>query len=69
MFGSVVSFRAYNYLISHTRTSIATSYAYVNPVLAVALGATLGHERVGGGLLLAGALVVSGVVLVIDARR
>jgi drug/metabolite transporter (DMT)-like permease len=69
VFGSVICFGAYNYLLSHTRTAVATSYAYVNPVLALALGVTLGHEQVGRGLLVAGALVVAGVVLVINARR
>jgi drug/metabolite transporter (DMT)-like permease len=69
VFGSVVCFQAYIYLLSHTRTAVATSYAYVNPVLALLLGATLGAERVSRSIVLACALVVGGVVMVIGGAR
>lgn len=69
LFGSVVTFRAYNYLLLHTRTSVATSYAYVNPVLALALGVLVGGEHIGGSVIIAGVLVVSGVALVVNAAR
>lgn len=66
--GSLVAFSAYSYLLSSTRPSIATSYAYVNPVVAVGLGAMLGGETLSGRALAGGALVVLGVLLVVRAR-
>jgi drug/metabolite transporter (DMT)-like permease len=56
------------YLLRNTSASLATSYAYVNPVLALVLGATLGGERLGANAVLAGLLVVSGVVLLLTDR-
>lgn len=61
--GSIVGFSAYTYLLRHTTTALATSYAYVNPVIAVLLGAVFGGERPGVGLIAPGALVVGGVLL------
>ena len=68
VFGSLVGFSAYNHLLQTTRTALATSYAYVNPVLAVALGALVGGERPSAGLLLPGALVVAGVAVMATGR-
>jgi drug/metabolite transporter (DMT)-like permease len=69
VFGSILAFSAYNYLLQHTSTALATSYAYVNPVLALLLGALVGGERPGPGLLAAAALVVTGVVVMASGRR
>jgi drug/metabolite transporter (DMT)-like permease len=69
VFGSIVAFSAYTYLLQSTTTALATSYAYVNPVLAVVLGAALGGERPGPGLLLPGAVVVAGVAVVATGRK
>ena len=54
VFGSIIGFSACVYLLRNAPASIATSYAYVNPVLAVLLGATLGGERIAPSALLAG---------------
>jgi drug/metabolite transporter (DMT)-like permease len=58
-------------LLRNAPASIATSYAYVNPVLAVMLGATLGGERIAPSALLAGLLVVAGVAVLMtsEARK
>jgi drug/metabolite transporter (DMT)-like permease len=69
VFGSILTFSAYTYLIQTTSTALATSYAYVNPVLAVILGAVAGGERPGAGLLVPGAAVVAGVAVVATGRR
>jgi drug/metabolite transporter (DMT)-like permease len=69
VFGSIVGFSAAVYLLRNASASLATSYAYVNPVLAIALGATLGGERLGLNALLSAALVVSGVILLLTDRR
>src|SRR5690606_41276235 len=44
-FGSIVAFSAYIWLLHHVRATLAGSYAYVNPVVAVVLGAWLAAER------------------------
>jgi drug/metabolite transporter (DMT)-like permease len=66
--GSIVAFSAYTYLLQNTTTAIATSYAYVNPVLAVLLGAIVGGERPGRGLIVPGAIVVAGVAVMATGR-
>ncbi|HEY0710078.1 MAG TPA: drug/metabolite exporter YedA [Polyangia bacterium] len=69
VFGSLVAFSAYNYLLQHAPGPVATSYGYVNPVIAVILGTTLGGERLRATTLLAGALVVIGVVTIMRGAR
>jgi drug/metabolite transporter (DMT)-like permease len=46
IFGSLVAFSAYLYLLSNVRPALATSYAYVNPVVAVVLGVGLYQEQI-----------------------
>jgi drug/metabolite transporter (DMT)-like permease len=69
VFGSIVAFSAYTYLLRHTTTALATSYAYVNPVLAVLLGAAIDGEQPDVGMLGPGVLVVLGVAIVALGRR
>jgi drug/metabolite transporter (DMT)-like permease len=66
--GSMLAFTAYAYLVRNASTTVAMSYAYVNPVLAVLLGAALGGEHVGRGLILSAALVVLAVILIVRRR-
>ena len=47
VFGSLVAFTAYNWLLRNARPVVATSYAYVNPILAVLIGAALSGEPLG----------------------
>lgn len=68
VFGSLVAFSAYNYLLRRLRPALATSYAYVNPAVAVALGAAAG-EPVGWHAVAALALILAGVGAVAVARR
>jgi drug/metabolite transporter (DMT)-like permease len=68
VFGSLVGFSAYMYLLAHVRPTIATSYAYVNPVIAVALGVLFAGEEVGLNEWIAMPVVLAGVGLVILAR-
>ena len=67
VFGSVVAFTAYNYLLVHTRTAVATSYAYVNPLLALGLGALFAGEPVSRSALVSTVLVIVGVAVVVTA--
>jgi drug/metabolite transporter (DMT)-like permease len=66
--GSFVGFIAYSWLLRHTRPAVATSYAFVNPVLAVALGALLAAEALTWQTLVATPLVAAAVALVVSAR-
>lgn len=67
-FGSLLGFSAYVWLLRHVRPALAGSYAYVNPVIAVLLGAWLAGERFGTHELGAMAVVLSGVVAISLAR-
>lgn len=67
--GSVVAFSAYVWLLHHAPISLTATYAYVNPVVAVLLGALVLDEPVTGVVLAGGAVVVLGVGLVVTAER
>lgn len=69
VFGSLVAYSAYLYLLEHTRPAVATSYAYVNPVVAVILGVGFGGETLTGLGWAALAVIIGGVVLVMWPRR
>ena len=70
VFGSLVGFSAYSWLLAHARPSVAMSYAYVNPVIAVLLGAALGGETLGWATLAATVMIGGGVmVAVVIGRR
>lgn len=62
--GSLAGFTAYIWLLSHVRPALAGSYAYVNPAIAVLLGAWLAHERFGGDELAAMGVILLGVVVI-----
>jgi drug/metabolite transporter (DMT)-like permease len=68
VFGSVIAFTAYVWLLHNVRPALAGSYAYVNPVIAVALGAWLAHERFTAHDLGAMAVILAGVVVINVAR-
>ena len=65
VFGSIVAFSAYVFVVRMLPTSTVATYAYVNPVIAVSLGALILNERVSMGMLAGGALIVGAVVLVV----
>ncbi|GAA3781145.1 drug/metabolite exporter YedA [Plantactinospora mayteni] len=67
--GSLVAFTAYVWLLHHAPISLVATYAYVNPVVAVTLGALLLDESVTGQVLLGGAVIVLGVALVVSTER
>ena len=63
VFGSVIGFTAYAWLLRNARPVVATSYAYVNPILAVLIGAALSNERLGWTTLIANVLIVGAIIL------
>jgi len=65
--GSWIGYTAYIWLLGHVPTSKVSTYAYVNPVVAVFLGWLILHERVDAYILAGSAIVVASVVLVTSA--
>jgi drug/metabolite transporter (DMT)-like permease len=69
VFGSMVAFTAYVWLLSHAPISLVATYAYVNPVVAVLLGALILDEPVTGAVLVGGLVIVLAVAIVISVER
>lgn len=67
--GSLIGFSAYLYLLNNVRPALATSYAYVNPPVAVLFGAMLGGESVRPFDIIAMAVILGGVALIAFARE
>jgi drug/metabolite transporter (DMT)-like permease len=66
--GSWIGHTAYIWLLGHVPTAKVSTYAYVNPVVAVLLGWMIEHEKVDGYILGGSAIVVIAVVLVTSAK-
>lgn len=69
VFGSIIGFGGYIWLLNNVRPALATSYAYVNPPIAVLLGALLAGETVTAHTVVAMAVILSGVVLISRGSR
>jgi drug/metabolite transporter (DMT)-like permease len=67
-FGSIAAFSAYAWLLKNVRISAVATYAFVNPVVAVALGAAFLGEKITTTTLIAGAAIVVAVVLIVSAK-
>lgn len=67
--GSVVGFSAYMVLLQRTSAALASSYTFVNPIIGLVLGATLGGELISGLEWGAAGVVSAGVVLLLMGRR
>lgn len=67
--GSLIGFCAYMLLLQRTSAALASSYTFVNPVIGLVLGVTLGGEVVSGLEWGAAAVVLLGVVLLLAGRR
>jgi drug/metabolite transporter (DMT)-like permease len=63
VFGSLVGFSAYLWLLNNVSSSLASTNAYINPVVALAIGIGLLHERASLPLFVGGASIVVGVAL------
>jgi drug/metabolite transporter (DMT)-like permease len=64
VFGSLVAFTAYIWLLQHAPVTRVSTYAYVNPVVAVVLGWAFDHEQLTGRTILAAAVIVTGVAVI-----
>jgi drug/metabolite transporter (DMT)-like permease len=68
VFGSMLAFTVYGWLLRHAPISLVSTYAYVNPVVAVALGTIFLHEPISARTLIASAVIVGAVALIVTAR-
>lgn len=68
IFGSLVGFSSYVWLIRSAPTQLASTYAYVNPVVAVCLGSLILHEPLTPRTVLAGAIIVISVALIVTSQ-
>jgi drug/metabolite transporter (DMT)-like permease len=66
--GSILGFTAYVWLLHHVRPTLATSYAYVNPPIAMGFGALLGGERFDAHAIGAMAVILAGVLIITQAK-
>jgi drug/metabolite transporter (DMT)-like permease len=69
VFGSMIAFVAYMVLLSRTTPALAASYSFVNPVIAMLLGISLGGETVTQYEWLAVGIIVVGVTVLVLGRR
>lgn len=69
LFGSFMGYTLYQYLLVKVRPALATSYAFVNPVVAIFLGTMLAQEKINGTILTALCVVIIGVAFVILGHK
>ena len=69
VFGSLVGFSAYIYVLRHATPAVTSTYAYVNPVIAVFLGWAVADEPVTWRTICAAALIVGAVILISWPKR
>jgi drug/metabolite transporter (DMT)-like permease len=69
VFGSLLAFTAYGWLLKHASTPVLSTYAYVNPAVAVFLGWLFAGEQLGSRELVSGFVVLTSVMLLLFARE
>lgn len=69
LFGSLVGFSAYTWLLRVAPTSLVSTYAYVNPLVALGVGAMIGNEGLSPRALIAAAVIIGAVALITTARQ
>jgi drug/metabolite transporter (DMT)-like permease len=68
MFGSLIGFVAYTWLLRNAPTPIVSTYAYVNPIVALILGSVIAHEPLDRQDIISALIILSGVVLITSAK-
>ena len=69
LIGAIVAFSAYAWLVRSVPMSLASTYAYVNPVVAVFLGWAILSEPLSVRTIAAGAIILGAVALIITPSR
>jgi drug/metabolite transporter (DMT)-like permease len=64
--GSLIGYTAYVWLLHVSTPARVATYGYVNPLIAVLLGCTIGHELFSRDLILAGAMIIVSVVMIVS---
>ena len=64
VFGSVLTFIAFIYALQHLPAHISTIYAYINPIIAVILGAIIFNESLNAAIIIGGSIILSGLYMV-----
>jgi len=68
VFGSIVGYSAYVWLLKHSHPAQATTYAFVNPVVALVLGAWAAHEPLPSRVIYAAIVILSAVAIILTQR-
>jgi drug/metabolite transporter (DMT)-like permease len=68
LFGSVLAYTAYTWVLQHASVSRVSTYAYVNPVVAIVLGAVILNETVDAWIVIGAAIIVVSVAIVIRSE-
>jgi drug/metabolite transporter (DMT)-like permease len=68
LFGSMLAYTTYGWLLRNAPLSLVGTYAYVNPVVAVALGAIFLHEEISARTLIAAAIILVAVAVIVTVR-
>lgn len=68
VFGSLIGFSTFTWLMKHSTPAKVSTYAYVNPVVAVFLGWAVLDERVSPRIFVAAAIIIAGVALITIAK-
>jgi drug/metabolite transporter (DMT)-like permease len=68
LFGSMLAFTAYAWLLRNAPLSLVGTYAYVNPVVAVGLGTIFLHEAISARTIVASAVILIAVAIIVTAR-
>jgi drug/metabolite transporter (DMT)-like permease len=69
VFGAIIGYTAYSWLVTATTPARAATYAYVNPAVAVFLGWSIAGEPLTGRMLLAMGVIVSAVIVITNAKH
>jgi len=69
LFGSMIGFVSYIWLLKNAPVSLVATYAYVNPLVAVFLGAWLANETLNARILVAALIIIGSVVLINQTKR
>jgi drug/metabolite transporter (DMT)-like permease len=67
-FGSMLAYTTYAWLLKNAPLSLVGTYAYVNPVVAVALGSVFLHEEIGPRTIVASGIILAAVAIIVTAR-
>lgn len=69
VFGSIIGFSAFSWLARNAPPALASTYAYVNPIVAMLLGAAFAGENITSQSLLGAAVIIAGVVLITMGKK